>query len=436
MKWLLLAFSLNTSVAQIPNHVQHEVDQRVKHEYNQGIVLGLYSNNAKAYHVSGWSDKDKQLKLNLQSVFEIGSITKTMTGLMLADEIIKNKVSLDDHIDELLPDDLKLKSPDSITLKQLATHTSGLPRLPPNLNLFMSNDPYADYQRKDLFEAISSEVIDSDNQIYKYSNYGVGLLGEALANLNQDQYQNLLKKRIFEPLNLNHSYADASLVPEAQLVTGYSGKNPAPHWHFKALAGAGSVNSSIEDLLSFGVAILKADHPELKQAIALSKQIHHHENGIMLGLNWHFDNGIIWHNGGTAGFRSILMIDQKNNTVAAGITNQSEHPVEDVVGHLLNSDKSMKTFDFPVEINDKELQKFKGEFHNNVNQKTIVTSIKNGHLMLHFPKQPAYQLTYLGNNKFIMNLTKTRIRFESSDSKQFDQLYFKAWGDEQVYLQE
>lgn len=433
MKWFLLALSFNVSAAQIPEDVQHEVNQRVKHHYNQGIVMGLYEDESKAYHISGWANKENQIKLNKQSVFEIGSITKTMTALLLAEAVVQEKVSLDDYVDSLLPTELKIKSPKAITLKQLATHSSGLPRLPSNQKNIMGKDPYADYQREDLLEAISDQMVSPNQQQYAYSNYGVGLLGEALAILNQDSYQNLLKTHVFEPLNMNNSYADASLVPKDRRVSGYAGKYAVPNWHFKALAGAGSVNSSIEDLLTFGAAILKADHPELKQAIELSKQVHYQQNGVTLGLNWHINKGVLWHNGGTAGFRSILMIDPAQNKVVAGITNQAEHSVEDIAGHLLRPENEMKSFDFPVEISEQALQKFTGNFRNKANQKTITTSIKNGHLMLHFPKQPAYRLTYLGQNKFIMKLTKTRIRFESNEPEQFNQLYFKAWGDEQLY---
>ncbi|WP_154222945.1 serine hydrolase domain-containing protein [Marinicella rhabdoformis] len=433
MKWLLLAISFNLAAAQIPEDVQHEADQRVKHNYNQGIVLGVYENQSRAYHISGWANKENKIKLNKQSVFEIGSITKTMTALLLAEAVVKNKVSLDDHIDNLLPTELKFTSPKAITLKQLSTHSSGLPRLPSNQKNIMGKDPYADYQREDLLAAISDQTVSPNQQHYAYSNYGVGLLGEALAILNQDSYQNLLKKRVFEPLNMNNSYADASLVPEDRRVTGYAGKYAVPNWHFKALAGAGSVNSSIEDLLTFGIAILKADHPELKQAIALSKQIHYQDRGVTLGLNWHINKGVLWHNGGTAGFRSILMIDPEQEKVVAAITNQAEHAVEDMAGHLLKPENEMKSYDFPVEISEDELKAYTGTFHNKVNDKTIKTSIKDGFLMLHFPKQPAYRLTYLGQNKFIMKLTKTRIRFETKSSGQFKQLYFKAWGDEQLY---
>lgn len=433
MKWLLMALSLNVFAADVPENVQFEIQQRVKHDYNPGIAVAVYEQDQKAVHVHGWASKAQQKPLTPQSVFEIGSITKTMTALLLAEAVVQKKVSLDDHIDSVLPTELQLKSPQAITLKQLATHSSGLPRLPSNQKNIFGKDPYADYQREDLLEAVSDQVVLQDQQHYAYSNFGVGLLGEALAILNQDSYQNLLQEHVFKPLNMNHSYADASMVPADLRVTGYAGKYEVSNWHFKALAGAGSVNSSIEDLLTFGIAILKADHPELKQAIELSKQVHYQERGVTLGLNWHINEGVLWHNGGTGGFRSMLMIDPKENKVVAAITNQAEHPVEDIAGHLMNSDNPMKSYDFPVEIDEAALQSYVGSFHNKTNDKTIQTSIKDGHLMLHFPKQPAYRLTYLGQNKFIMKLTKTRIRFESQSADAYDQLFFKAWGDEQLY---
>lgn len=434
--FLFFCFPVLTCAGIIPNNVKIEAQQRVKHGYNPSIALAVYSGGETETLLEGWANLKSKTPITEDSVFEIGSITKTMTALLLADAVIHQNATLEQTINELLPEEQSLQSAPLITLKQLATHSSGLPRLPSGgINPF-SKDPYADYSREDLLTAIANQAINSDNQQYAYSNYGAGLLGELLAMSYRKDYQTLLSEKVLQPLGLENTYADASLVPEHRRVTGYAGQYQVPNWHFKALAGAGSVNSSIKDLIAYGLAILNADHPELKAAIELSTTAHYHHNGVAMGLGWHINEGVLWHNGGTAGFRSILMIDPSQNKVVAGITNQAEHDVEDIVVHLVWPEKEMRRHDFPVEISESELEKYQGFFHNKQVDKTIQTSIKDGHLMLHFPKQPAYQLTHLGNHRFVMKLTKTRVRFETNDSNHVNRLYFKAWGDEMVYERE
>lgn len=428
----LLGHGLMAESATIPENIKSEAENRVKHALNPGIALAFSDGESTTYSLHGWANTKQQTPLTEDSVFEIGSITKTMTALLLADAVIKKEASLEQSIMTWLPDQPSQGSA-QINLKQLATHSSGLPRLPGNMTQILSPDPYAEYDRDDLLTALAEQRIKPDQQHYSYSNYGAGLLGELMAIKYQKDFQSLLSERVFKPLGMNNSYADAALVPTAVKVTGYSGKYEVPHWHFKALAGAGSVNSSIKDLMTYGLAILKADHPELKEAIKLSSRSHYEHQGLTLGLGWHIRKGVLWHNGGTAGFRSMLMIDPSQNKVAAGITNQAEHDVEDLVRHLIWSEAPLREHDFPVAISSESLLQYQGEFHNTKVNKTIKTVIKGDHLMIHFPKQPAYRLTYIGNHQFKMKLTQSKVKFQHNEQGQIEAMNIQAFGGDMVY---
>ncbi len=428
----LLSHCLTGSATSIPENIQTEANNRVKHDLNPGIALAYNDGGETVYAFAGVANLNNQTPLTQDAVFEIGSITKTMTALLLADAVVKKDATLEQSIMTWLPDQPSQGSA-QINLKQLATHSSGLPRLPGNMTQILSPDPYAEYDRDDLLTALAEQRIKPDQQHYSYSNYGAGLLGELMAIRYQKDFQSLLTERVFKPLGMDNSYADAAQVPLDLKVTGYSGKYEVPHWHFKALAGAGSVNSSIKDLMTYGLAILKADHPELKEAIQLSTGSHYEQQGLTLGLGWHIHKGVLWHNGGTAGFRSMLMIDPLQNKVAAGITNQAEHDVEDLVRHLIWPEAPLREHDFPVAINPESLRQYQGQFHNAKVDKTIKTAIKGDHLMIHFPNQPAYRLIHIGNHQFKMKLTQSKVKFQHNEQGQIEAMNIHAFGGDMVY---
>ncbi len=358
-------FSLKTSASIFSPEVVKEVKQRVIHQYNPGIVIAYFDGYQVDYLIEGYANLAQRKPLTKDTVFEIGSITKTMTSLLLADAVIKGELILDQPITSLWPDIASQQVSHQITLKQLATHTSGLPRLPSNLTTLgnfiglVRNDPYAFYDRDDLVGALSKQKVDA-NAGYSYSNYGAGLLGELLAIHYGLSYEQLIQQRVFNPLGMTQSYADSAQVPSDLKATGYAGDDEVSSWHFKALAGAGAVNTNIKDLMTYGLAILHADNDQLKEAIKLSKQIHYQSKKLTLGLGWHFSKNALWHNGGTGGFRSILIIDPEQNKVVAGITNQSEHNIEDIVKHILWPEKSFRTYDYPVNIEISALKVYEG----------------------------------------------------------------------------
>ena len=270
---------------------------------------------------------------------------------------------------------------------------------------------------------------------YAYSNYGAGLLGESMAVIGQDSYNNLIDTHILKPLNLTQTYMTSAAVPANQLVQGYAGSSEANAWNFKALAGAGSIRSSIHDLLSYGAAYLNNDNNSLRKAMDLVTQTHHESGGLKVGLGWHFTrSGVLWHNGATAGFSSMLMIDTNKQKVVAAITNtNNKHNVEDIVLHLMDSSRPMRKHDFPIEISEAELQKYLGHFERKENNQNIQISIQNGQLFFAAKERMEQSLVYIGDDQFNFKLIKVKLKFNKDENDHITGLVLNGWGEPQTY---
>ncbi len=432
---LLLLFCCFISTAKIPEPVKTEIDQRMKHQLNPSIVIGVFADGQSEFYAKGYQNQDLKQVATSKTVYEIGSITKTFTSLLLAKLIDEKKLQLKDPVQKFWPDDFKLvdNQNQAITLLQLATHTSGLPPLPGNLDPY-SSDPYANYDRHRLVAGVNQAKVKNAGVNYDYSNFAAGLLGETMSHIENTSYNDLITSKILKPLHLNQTYMLLDQVPESLLAQGYSGNQPVAPWNFKALAGAGSIRSSIEDLLAYGIAYLDQSNHELKTAMQLATTAHYQEEQLKVGLGWHIDpEGYIWHNGGTGGFRSMIMLDLVNQKVVAGITNNSENSVEDIVFHLMDNSNPMIDHDFPVSIATDQLGQFKGSFIHPESSNTISITMKNDRLFYRAPKQPLQRLTFIGNDTFKLKSFKVKLAFNRNDDDQISSLIIDGWGDSQTY---
>jgi CubicO group peptidase (beta-lactamase class C family) len=252
------------------------------------------------------------------SIFEIGSITKVFTAVLLAQLRAEGLVSLDDPIRKHLPDGLKVASRNGkiIRLHHLATHTSGLPRLPSNLSPSDPENPYADYRVEDLEKFIGKAKLSRDpGEAYDYSNVGGGLLGHVLASRSGLSYEEAVVSRICAPLGMKDTGIALSEEQKTRLLPGHSsdGKR-VPYWDVPALAGAGALRSSVGDLLRFLEANLgNAPAPLLDAMSETHAPRARAGGGMSIGLGWHIsplgtkDKATLhWHNGGTGGFSSFV----------------------------------------------------------------------------------------------------------------------------------
>ena len=257
---------------------------------------------------------------NHQSIFEIGSITKVFTSTLLSGFVIDNKIDLNDNIDKHL--DFTLYNDSKITFKELSNHTSGLPRLPPNLDLTtvdMTN-PYKAYSEDDLEDYLTTslELAQDSKGKYQYSNLGAGLIGYILSEMEGISYGKLLDQRIFSKFGMSSSTTNHMEI-EGEFVKGLDAEGKeVSNWDFLALAGAGGILSNVEDLSRFALAQFDSSNEELKLTRQKTFELNDNMN---IGLAWHLiksETGSqwTWHNGGTGGYSSSMAIDiEKNNGV-------------------------------------------------------------------------------------------------------------------------
>ncbi|MHA7057434.1 serine hydrolase domain-containing protein [Aquimarina sp. M1] len=284
-----------------------------------------------------------QIKMNQNAIYEIGSITKVFTATLLAKLVMEKEVSLDDSVISLLPFTLENPTEDQkhITLKMLTNHTSGLPRIPQNIiPLITSNqgDPYRNYDTDKLYEYLKTDFKTESTPGEKstYSNLGAGLLGHLLTLKTNKTYEELLQEKIFNPLDMNSSTTDLEKILATSIIKGLDPKgHEVSNWNFDVLAGAGAIKSNIVDLEKFVRKQMSNDPVyELTQ-----KQTHTLNKQVSLGLGWHIvhkdDQTILFHNGGTGGYTSSLVINKNAQKAVIILTNISAfHPKKHAIDAL------------------------------------------------------------------------------------------------------
>jgi D-alanyl-D-alanine-carboxypeptidase/D-alanyl-D-alanine-endopeptidase len=309
--WLIAIVTIIgwTASAQpaIEDSIRLQAEAAVRKGVFPSLVIGVVQDGRS--EIAGFGEG----KPDARTVYEIGSLTKTFTALLLADAVDRGVVKLDEPVAQLLPGfTIPASGSRVITLLDLGTQSSGLPRLPANLLPKNSNDPYADYKAADLKAFLSSYKLPyPPGDHYDYSNLGFGLLGEALATKEAMPYARLLRERVTLPLKMNDTMI--TLTPEAmtRFAHGHdpSGAATSP-WNFAALAGCGAVRSTASDLLLYVRAHM---HPEGALAKALasvtqSRRKTDRENAT-IGLAWQIESRggktIVWHNGMTGGYASF-----------------------------------------------------------------------------------------------------------------------------------
>jgi D-alanyl-D-alanine-carboxypeptidase/D-alanyl-D-alanine-endopeptidase len=315
---------------------------RLERSGSTAIVVGLLEDGKRRVIAHGTTSRGGQV-VGGNTVFEIGSITKVFTGTLLADMARRGEIKLEDPVSKYLPASVRMPSSNGrrITVGDLADQHSGLPRLPDNLNPANPKNPYADYPADSMFAFLSRHTLArAPGARFEYSNLGVGLLGHALARRAGTTYETLLIERILDPLGLDDTRITLTPSMRQRLAAGHDASGvPAENWDIPSLAGAGALRSTANDLLDFAAAALGTPGP-LAAAFEMAQRPRHDINPRMsIGLNWFTARAgnvaIVWHNGGTGGYRSYLGLDKGGRRAVVVLTN-SQNGADDIGRHLLD----------------------------------------------------------------------------------------------------
>ncbi|QIL01775.1 beta-lactamase family protein [Sphingomonas sinipercae] len=294
----------------------------------KGIVVGILEPDGRRRYVSYGSGGGGAAPLGPDSVFEIGSLNKTFTASVLADMVRRGEVGLDDPISKYLPASVRVPSRNgkAITLRHLATHMSGLPRLPEGYVPPRADNPYADYKETQLYAFLNRyQLVRDPGEKMEYSNLGAGLLGHVLARAAKAKdFKTLVQTRILNPLKMTST----RFGPTPRLVAGHDKEGrEVTHWDVAVLSGAGGLNASARDMLAFIDANVGPAETRIEKSLRIAHQpnVIDASTGRKAGLAWSIrerdGRTLLTHSGGTAGFRSFMVIEPKRNTGVVVLTN-------------------------------------------------------------------------------------------------------------------
>ena len=285
-----------------------------------GVAIGVFERGEQRVLTYGVAKED--------SLFEIGSITKTFTGLILSEMVIDKKVALDTPVRELLPPGTVAKpAGPEITLLSLATHHSGMARMPDNFHPADPANPYADYTEKDLYEYIAKTGLAlKPDAKFQYSNVGMGLLGDALAHKAAETYSDLLKQDVLGPLHMEHTFIVLPPAEQGNFLAGHNSMDKPVHaWDLDAMAPAGGIRSDVRDMLKYMAAQLHPPAGTVAQAVELQHEVRADMDGAKIAINWMFDPRAANydHAGGTGGFTSYAFFNAKDDVASVVLVNRS-----------------------------------------------------------------------------------------------------------------
>ena len=294
-----------------------------------GLSIGIIKNGVIHTYNYGETQQGNGILPDANSIYEIGSITKTFTATLLAYYTDEGKVKLNDPITKYLPDSVASnKELQGVTLEMLSNHTSGLPRLPDNFQFHSSDpyDPYKDYTKQHLFAYLKTCKLNSKpGETYAYSNLAVGLLGTILEQVGGKSYEEMVKEFICTPLSMQNTAQHLSYNQKQHFVTVYNedGKATSP-WTFNTLAPCGVLRSSLNDLLLYVKANMTKTNSKLSTAFELTHKTTFSKDA-KLGLAWHIItvNGVeyYFHDGGTFGCSSFLAFNIEKNIAVVILSN-------------------------------------------------------------------------------------------------------------------
>ncbi|WP_198026408.1 serine hydrolase [Bradyrhizobium sp. ARR65] len=301
--------SVSADSGLLPARVEQAARERIASGACQTLVFGMVDGDKSEVVAFGKLDHDRAP--DADTVYEIGSVTKTFTATLLAQSVLSGRVTLDTPVGQLLPDfEIPSREGKQITLGELATQHSGLPRLPANLAPADPANPYADYDAAKLKTFLAGYELPRDpGTAYEYSNLGFGLLGYALAQSEHTTFAAMVDREIFKPLGMTMSGTALTAEMRSRLASGHDDAGvPAKNWDFDALAGAGAIYATANDMLRYLKANMGIGDSSLTAAMRFAQQPRSGMAAKMrIGLAWMTtDKGVVWHNGGTFGYRSFL----------------------------------------------------------------------------------------------------------------------------------
>lgn len=405
--------------------IQRMVDDRVVTFHDAvGLIVGVIEPAGRRLFVRGPAQVGNDDPVDGDTIFEIGSVSKVFTALALADEAHRGELSLADPAAKYLPAGATMPQyrGKPVTLLDLATHTSGLPNMVPNVAATDLNNPNADMNQDQLLKSVAAYELTRDpGTAYQYSNAGYALLGLAVADVAHADFETVLKSRIFGPLKMTSTHFTPSLEEKDKYSAGYdSHLQPIPHERLPSLPGSGGIRSTANDLLNFLAANIGVTPSPLAPAMAdmvkTRRQTQYPE--LKAAVGWHVATlhnvEMVWENGQTAGYRAFIGFVPKKR-VGVVVLSNSANTIDDIGVHILDKDTPLRPLHREVEIKPAQLDNYLGRYEVNDNFALNITRDGNK-LYVQGTGQPRAELFFMGDDQFFLRVVNGTIVFQTDGS--------------------
>lgn len=371
-------------------------------------------------------------------LFEIGSISKVFTGLLLADAVIAGKLGLDDPLAARLPVTFADPVVGAITLRQLATHTSCLPRLPSNLWDALGADPYARYDDRALFEYLAAAKLEVRPPCgADYSNLGFGILGVVLERTWGQSWASLVAEKITGPLGMVDTVQNLSTDQQSRFAAPWEGAKVVQPWTFQAIAGAGALRSTLADLTRFADALLAGAAGPLGKRWTLLAAEHAPMpvlgGTIGLALLHHSVHGedCYGHDGGTGGFRSSLMIFPDSGRALIVLASNATASIETWVGEWLGAGRPGVAVASVIAPPPGALDAYLGVFA--LDKTTRFTFVRRGEeLLARLTGQPFWPVFPSATDEFFYRVVNAQLSFRREPTGTVDRVTLHQNGLDRV----
>ncbi len=300
-----------------------------------GMVVGVIDRDSTYVYSYQETKKGNGQLPNANTVWEIGSISKVFTACLLSVMVAEGSVTYDSPVDQYL-EGMKLeRNGKKITLRQLVSHTAGLPKLPFNFgaNESSKSDPYANYSKADLLEFLSTFNFKLVKEEYQYSHVGFALLALVLESVGGAPFPELVEQKLLKPLEMSDTRIELTSDQKGRMAQGHSLLGtPSTPWNFQVFAGSIGYKSTASDLLKLLSVFLGDTHLDLYKTLGstLTESTSTSVKRVWTAQGWHIFKpkkrfyNVYAHSGVTDGFRAYIGFVKESHTATVVLTNTEE----------------------------------------------------------------------------------------------------------------
>lgn len=403
------------SARSIDQTVAALASELVDGKFVPGVVVGVVHGTDE--HIAGFGKTGTGGVPDRDTVFEIGSVSKVFTGELFAEAIERGLVEPGDPAGGHLPKGATVPrgTTTDITLEQLATHRSGLPRMPDNLTPKDPANPYADYTVEQMYKFLSAHQLSREpGAEYDYSNLGMGLLGHIVGLVAGAPYEQLVREWITDPIGMDDTSIALHGTMAARFAAGHDEVGPVSAWDIRTLEGAGAIRSTAADMIRFVRAHIESPSPAMARATSVIAT----RPGGTMGLGWHIGLGELaelrWHNGQTGGFHSFVAFDAEARIGVVVLANASS-AVIDRLGAALVDALLERPYELElpsvVEVAPEVLARYVGTYE--VSPDFIIdVAAGDGVLVVQATAQPRFVVYPQSDTRFELDVVKAAIEFQ------------------------